>query len=164
MNHFFDRFARSAEAPELRADPTWADRQFPALVAESPFRLWHPGDPVPERGRRLLLGVATWSGHDMRLMDVLAEGMARGAAKDLVVELCNTAECQTPRAFRRYIPKLKTLLQTPFAGIWQDGELDWSRQGYAAREQVAGMLGSSSDEIVQYVQDWIEARSPARGA
>jgi hypothetical protein len=163
MTTFFDLFMRNAAGPESRADPTWADRQLPALVAESPFRLWHPGDPIPEHGLRLLIGVATWSGFDMRLLDVLADVITRRAAKDEVVELFNTADCNTPPAFRRYIPKLHNPSQTPYVGIWRDGVLDWSGQGHSAREQVARMFGSGSDEIVEYVRARIQPPSPARG-
>jgi hypothetical protein len=158
MNAFFDLFVRSSSRPESWADPTWADRQFPELVARSPFRLWQPGDPVPSQGIRLLVGVATWSGYDMRLLDVTAEALARNAAKAPVVEVFNTADCGNLRDFRAYIPNLRHLFHTPAVGIWRDGQLSWSGEGYEARDQVARMFGSGSAEIVAYVQDWIKAR------
>ena len=78
MTAFFDLFLRNPSRLEPEADPTCADPEFVKTLAGSPFRLWRPGDSVSPHGERLLLGVATWSGYDMRLPDVMAEGLSRG--------------------------------------------------------------------------------------
>jgi hypothetical protein len=163
MTAFFELYVRNSSRPDPLADPSWADREFPSLVASSPFHLWRPGEPVPEQGIRLLIGVATWSGYDMRLLDVIAEATSRRQASGFpVVEVFNTADCRQPRDFTRYIPKLGSVSQTPVVGVWRDGQLEWSGQGYEARDRAARLFGSGSAEIVEYVRDWIKARSPAR--
>ncbi len=158
MTFFFDLFARRARSPEAWADPHWADRQLPKLLAGTPLRLWAPVDPVSDRGVRLLVGVATWSGYDMRLLDVMAEGLLRGRTAVSDVDIFNTADCQRHADFRRYIPKLRTVLQMPVAGVWVSGQLNWAGQGAEARDHVAQMFGSSSTDIVNFVMDWINAQ------
>jgi len=157
MRSFFALFEQNSS----RLEPGWADGEFPAIVAESPLRLWRPGDPILERGSRLLVGVATWSGYDMRLLDVVAKSLCRTGASQPLVEIFNTAECRQPRDFKNYIPTLPTVTHTPVVGIWQDGELVWSGEGNAAREEVAHRFQSGAAEIVDYVQQWITTRRQA---
>lgn len=160
MTTFFDLFA-SHSSSDCRDDPAGADRQFPAFVASSPFRLWRPGDPIATRDNRYLIGVATWSGYDMRLLDVLAEALAAHPNDPPVVEVFNTADCRHEQDFDRYIPGIGVVSHTPVVGFWHNGELAASAQGHAAREFIAGMFDLRSAEIVASVQDWIKARTHA---
>src|SRR5438046_1804022 len=86
-----------AQAPvggPLGNDQNGLDERFPLVVAQSPFRLWSPGDTVPRDGRWLLIGVATWSGSDMRLLDAVSRALreeARGAA----VAVFDVAACSS---------------------------------------------------------------------
>ncbi len=161
MTTFFDLFVSHSSRPEFRDDPAWADRRFPALVASSPFRLWRPGDPIAAQGSRFLIGVATWSGYDMRLLDVIAEALHQDLHDPPILDVFNTADCRQQQDFHRYIDRLSEIHHTPVAGLWHDGRLDWSGQGYEAREFIAGMFGATSAEIVAFVQDWIKARAHA---
>ncbi len=162
MTAFFDLFVRASAGPDSWTDPTWADRQLPDLVAASPFRPWKPDDPIPQHGVRVLIGVATWSGYDMRLLDVIAETIARDPGKAPTVEVFNTAACKQHSDFREYIPKLGDVLQVPVVGVWRDGRLEKWGEGYAARDLAARMFGSSSDEVVAYVTNWRNARATSR--
>jgi hypothetical protein len=155
---FFDLFVRHSSDETIRDDPTWADRQFPELAAASPFRLWSPGDRIAERGLRYLIGVATWCGYDMRLLDVIAEALSRNAAHAQTIEVFNTADCRLAVDFERYIPGVKEILHTPVVGLWCDSQFDSFLQGHAARERIAGEFGSTSGEIVAFVQEWIKER------
>jgi hypothetical protein len=154
MIEFFDLFVQSSRLQEAWQDPTWADRRFAPLLDKSPLRPWKPDDPVSKSGERWLIGVATWSGFDMRLLDVVAGALSRNSEPMPVVEVFNTAECRSAADFKRYIPKLM-----PVVGAWQDGRLDWTGQGYEAREHAARRFGSGSAEIVAYVQDWTKAQA-----
>jgi hypothetical protein len=155
MNGFFELFARNAARPKAWEDSDWADERFPEVVAESPFHLWQPGDPVPRQGLRLLIGVATWSGYDMRLLDVVAEAAADGRGE--TIEVFNTAECKDPRDFARYIPSRAKVLHTPVVGEWREGVLAWSGSGESAQEHVTRLFGTDSDAIVAHVQEWIQS-------
>lgn len=164
MIHFFGLFEAYSAQAQPAAGAASVDDWFAVSVLRSPLHLWRPGEPVEQRGVRLLLGVATWSGYDMRLLDVVEEALVRDSSTAPTVDVFNTQDCQRPGAFRRYIPGLRKVFQMPVAGIWREGALDWSGQGYEAREQVARMFGSSSAEIVTYVQSWLERRSAAPGS
>jgi hypothetical protein len=157
MNMFFGCFAARASGAE-------ADRLFADVVERSPFQLWGPGDPIPRHAVRLLIGVAPSSGFDMRLLDVMVEAMACGPSALPTVDVFNTAHCQHLEDFRRYIPSLGEIFHTPVAGIWFGGQLTWFGQGHAARDQIARMFGSTSDRIVEYVQQRTQTRTRTQEA
>ena len=164
MTSFFDLFVRHSSDPSVRDYPTWADQRFPELVASSSFHLWRPGDPIIFKDNvRLLVGVATWSGYDMRLLDVIAEAIRRKSVVPPVVDVFNTVGCQRAEDFARYIPGLHEISQTPVAGFfWQEEQFSTSYQGHAARQTVAKIFGSTSAEIVAFVEDWIKGRTLAQ--
>ena len=112
--------------------------EFPGVVSQSSFHLWRPGDPVLAEGIRILVGVLPWTRLDMRLLDVIAEGMPQEETKAPVVDLFNTADCRDQQAFSQYIPNLPSVApQTPVVGIWRNGWLEWFGQGYVARDRIA---------------------------
>jgi hypothetical protein len=161
MTTFFDLFIQHSSDPSVRDNPTWADRRFSDLAASSPFHLWTPGDPIPERDVRYLLGVATWSGYDMRLLDVIAEAIRQHPFNPPAIDVFNTADCREQQDFDRYISGIDAVLHTPVVGFWNNGLLKVSVQGHAAREFLAGIFDFRSAEIVAFVQDWIKARAHA---
>jgi hypothetical protein len=161
MTTFFALFKEASSRSGPRNDCLEsADCQFQALVEQGPFQLGRHDAAIPDRGTRLLIGVATWSGYDMRLLDIIVDSQRRNLQEDLIVEVFNVAECRKASDFRRYIPKLQHVFHTPVVGVWRNGQFQDTWQGRQAREFVALQFGSSSDEIAQYVQDWINARSP----
>lgn len=161
MTTFFDLFVGHSSRSEFRDDPAWADRQFPAVVASSPLRLWRPGDPITTRDNRYLIGAATWCGYDMRLLDVIVEALVANPINPPIVEVFNTADCPRPQDFDRYISGLGAVLHTPVVGFWHNGQQACSAQGHMAREFLAGIFGFRSAEIVAFVQDWIKAQAHA---
>jgi hypothetical protein len=157
MTPFYDLFLSHRDlmpGEQQRA----VEQEFPAVVARTPLRWWSPDSGVPARGTRLVIGVATWSGYDMRLLDVIVEALSRRQAGHPVVEVFNTADCREPSDFDRHIPNLGTVLQTPVVGVWHDGQLEWSGQGYEARDRAARLFGSGAAEIGEYVGDRLKAR------
>jgi hypothetical protein len=164
MTTFFDLFVRHSSDPSVRDDPKWADQRFPALVASSPFQLWRPGDPMVFKDNlRLLIGVATWSGYDMRLLDVIAEALGRNPADPPTIDVFNTVDCRSAEDFTRYIPGLHDISQMPVVGFfWRVEQLSTAYHGHAARESIAKIFGSTSAEIVAFVQDWIKGRAFAQ--
>lgn len=163
MTTFFDLFVRHSSDPTVRDDPTWADQQFPAVVAASPFHLWRPDDPIIFKDNvRTLIGVATWSGYDMRLLDVIAEAVHRKPVDPPVVDVFNTADCQHTEDFARYLPGLDEVSQTPVVGFfWQEEQFSTLYQGHAARKTMAQLFGFAESEIEVFVQEWIKARTHA---
>jgi hypothetical protein len=160
MSRFFDLFLEHAKRPLPETDPGWADRQFESLAATTPVRLWRPGDSIPSEGSRLLLGLAPWSGYDMRLLDVMLDAIeSRRPSSVPVVDVFNVAECRQQLDFRKFIPKLRLVTQTPVVGLWREGRLVEVKQGYEARDFVSRLFGADPASIVEYVQDRIKARS-----
>src|SRR5207248_1352338 len=50
--------------------PDRRGKLFPGVLAQSQrLRPWVAGQPAPRGGRYLLIGVVTWSGYDMALLD-----------------------------------------------------------------------------------------------
>jgi hypothetical protein len=152
------RFLDLAHRPHSAADPYAADRLLPSFIQDGPFRLWEPGDPIPQRGVFALLGVATWSGYDMQLLDALQEAMSRpGNYPD--VALFNAGILTSMDEFYKYIPEVPEVFHTPAVGVWRDGVLTERAEGYAARDLVARMFGSSSDAVVAAVDQARAARA-----
>lgn len=161
MTTFFDLFADQS-TPERGYDPREKDRRFPEVIAGSPFRLWRPGDPIPMRGNRLLIGVATWCGYDMRLLDVMAEALSHKQIDSPIVEVFNLDDLPQ-KELDRYIKGLGSIFlhHPPVAGFWRDSRLDWFGQGHEAYGFVARLFDFSSDEIGAFVQEWIKTRATA---
>ena len=145
---FFDLLAQSS----ADGGTAGVDRRFYDLVEQSPFELWSPGDPIPQHAVRLLIGVATSSAPDMALLDVIAEAMARGPSAMPAVDVFNTADCPRQESFRKYIPTLRDVADTPVAAIWFGGQLTWRGQGQRAREEIARMFGTSFKRVAEYLQ------------
>jgi hypothetical protein len=116
------------------------DDRFPSVVSASPFRLWSPGDPIPTKGKRLLIGVSTWSAHDMKMLDAVSQALP-GLSFALTVEVFNVADCSSPAGFERYVSGIGAVFQTPVVGFWSDGQLVDKASGRAGRELVARVSG-----------------------
>jgi hypothetical protein len=152
MSRFLDLNEHTPKIADGVFDFSARELLFPATVAASRLRLWSPGDPIPDTGTRILIGTATWSGYDMRLLDVIDEALGHMNGRAPVVEVFNAGSLTRQEAFDDYIPSIGEVLQMPVVGVWQDGRLVEQASGYAARELVARMFGSTSDEIVEFIR------------
>src|SRR5262245_50754445 len=144
MNAFTDLFRSPSPAEETSPGQRQQaiDARFPSLVAGSPFRLWRPGDPFPQAGRRLLVGVATWSALDMALLDALAEAM-REPPVALTVDVFNSADVVSHAGFESYVPGISPVFHTPVVGLWSEGRLTQAASGKAGRD----LLGQLFQEV-----------------
>jgi hypothetical protein len=130
MNRFFDLFRSQTPPPPgaIYAD----DRSvlFPGVVTNSTrFKLWEQGESVPPVGRFLLVGVATWSGYDMKLLDVL-EQTTTGPN---VIGVFDIADCKSDHDFETRIHGIGPVFQTPVVGLWEDGKLVARGSGHEGR-------------------------------
>jgi hypothetical protein len=131
MNRFLDLFRHDTPSPpgEINADERSA--QFPEVVSQSPrLKLWGKDEAVPATGQFLLVGVATWSGYDMKLLDVL-ELTPDGPD---VIGVFDTAECKSHEDFEKRIPGIGEVFGMPVAGLWEDGRLVAKGWGHEGRE------------------------------
>ncbi len=127
-----------------------AERQFLLLIAGSKLHLWRPGEAIDSQGRRLLIGVATYSLSDMRLLDVVDEALRRGREPTLRVDVFSIQECKTQDDFDYYIPGIGKVFQTPVVGIWHHGLVMEKAFGAAARSLVAQACGFDAADVVQW--------------
>jgi hypothetical protein len=141
-------FADLPKSPALPASPDGSmtaaqqaiDAIFPAVVANSPLRLWRPGDPIPGTGDRLLIGIATWSARDLSLLDTLSAAVAQQNT-GLLIDVFNVADCPSQAAFDRYIPGVGPVFHTPVVGFWSGGRLLEKASGKAGRDLAARVVG-----------------------
>jgi hypothetical protein len=129
----------------------FVEAHFPDEVAVSNLRLWQPGNAVPTTGKRFLIGVATYSVYDMRLLDVVDEFLGQGKSGLFQVDVFSVAQCKSQEDFGKYISDLGTVLQTPVVGLWEEGALTEKAQGKAGRDlilQVCGLDPAVEKQIV----------------
>jgi hypothetical protein len=135
------------------------DEGFSAVVTKSPLRLWSPGDPVTGNGgKRLLIGVATWSGHDMMLLDAVSQALQESSG-DLTVDVFNVDCCLSQEAFERYVPGIGDVLQTPIVGLWSNGKLVDKATGKAGRDLVSRVTGLPQAQT-EFIGDLQEFSDP----
>ncbi len=150
-------------------DQMEVERRFPDEVARSHFRHWSPGDPIRSSGLRYLIGVATYSEYDLRLLDLLEEAMISSApaahhrqrhpaavadcatipSPSPQVDIFSVGECRTQADFEKYIPGLETVFQTPVVGVWRDGVLQKKGSGAQARQELV---------VEPFALDWASQR------
>ena len=144
MNTFHDLFRQ----PTRRVGGAFPlDRRrelFPGFVERSPkLHLWLPEQPGSEQGARLLLGVATWSGYDMNLLDLIEEAPH---ANGIDIEVVDVDTLPSAEDVTRVFPGLE-FAQSPLVGYWVGGKLIEVAQGFAARQLVARLLGLNAAEV-----------------
>lgn len=131
MNRFLELFRHHTAPPpgQIYAD----DRSvlFPEVVSHSPrLTLWGKNDSVPATGRFLLVGVATWSGYDMKLLDALEQTPGGPDA----IGVFDTTDCQSNDDFEARIPGIGAVFQMPAVGLWENGMLVARGSGHEGRE------------------------------
>jgi hypothetical protein len=114
-----------------------ARKAFPLLVKQSRFTLWSPGQPSYHHGPRLLIGVATYSEPDLRLLDLLGEVLDRRTESPLHIDVFNILDGRCQQDFDKYIPGIGNVFQTPVVGFWQNGVLKDNAWGKSARDFIA---------------------------
>jgi len=88
-------------------------------------------------GDKLRIGVAVWSGYDLRLLDLVNDAHPTG----VVVEVFNIDEAFAAGVMEQYLPGSGEVLQVPAAGYWVGGQLKETATGYDARQLVGRVIG-----------------------
>ena len=143
MNAFHDLFRRPIHA--VVGGPALDDRSdhFPEVVAASRhLHLWLPGEQPPVRGDRLVVGVATWSGYDMNLLDLIEE-----SAPALRVDVFDLDTCRSAADIETRIPGTGHYPNPPYAGLWRNGQLLESTAQHPARELICRVCGIDPAEM-----------------
>jgi hypothetical protein len=96
---------------------------------------------VQSPGLRLVLGAASWSIYDVRLLVRVSEAVASGAHPDIHVAVFDVDQIGSSAEFQRLFPGIGEVFHTPVVGLWEDGELKEVGSGFAARQIVGRLLG-----------------------
>lgn len=153
MNRFLRLNEFIPRRPDGESDFSARELRFSATVAGSRLHMWKPGDPIPRRGTRVLIGAAVWSRYDMRLLDLV--DAALGDAEGPRVDVFNAGILTSQDAIQDYISGIGEVLQMPAVGVWRDGRLVERASGYDGCDLVARMFGSTADEIVAEIRSGI---------
>ena len=147
MNLFYDFYRSSIATVPKDASPRDEgrdhDAQFRSIVPLGKLRLWSPGDPVPSEGNRLLIGVATWSPYDMKLLDAVSETRP----PHLLVDVFTVTDFVSPGSFEPYVPGIANVFHTPVVGLWFNGRLVEKASGKAGRELVTRVCGLDLSDV-----------------
>ena len=154
MNTFHDLFRQPTRA---HGGPLPKDRRrelFPGFVERSPkLHLWAPGQPVPDRGQRRLIGAATWSGYDLNLLDLIEEAPADAVRVDVF-----DADAATLQTLDQFVPGIEFPHHTPFVGYWLDGAFVESAVGYDGRHLAARVCGIPAEDVNARMKDLYSRR------
>jgi len=156
MTRFHDLFREPSRGPHDPFAPDRRSEHFPAIVADTPFHLWKPGDPIPATGHRLLIGIATWNGYDMSLLDLIEESLRGGRTPPVRVDVFDTDQCRSFEDFRRYVPGIAEGYQTPLVGHWVDGILRESAWGYDGCELAIRVCGLDPESSRRHIATVLE--------
>lgn len=107
-----------------------AQKRFPGLVETSRLHLWMPGDDIPKRGKRFLIGAATYSLIEMYILDALNEWLEREPT--VKVDVFDLSAYSLDE-IAGYIPNAQAK-SSPVLGIWSDGQFVRSLEGGAANK------------------------------
>jgi hypothetical protein len=119
-----------------------------------------------------VIGVATYSGPDMRLLDLVQQAVTRETARTMAgarapteeapfgvlglgqrlpeplrVEVFSVLACQSHEDFDLYVPGIGQVFQTPVVGLWVNGTLSEKCWGAPARDLVARVCGFDPSDV-----------------
>ncbi|HKE55315.1 MAG TPA: hypothetical protein VKB46_01395 [Pyrinomonadaceae bacterium] len=110
-----------------------ASKELPQRLAESKLRNWSPGMPISGQGERVLIGIATWSIYDLKLLDSVQDSTVRFPT-DRVIDVFDVDQCKSSEDFDLYVPGIGMVYQTPIVGVWRQGVKVSSAWGASGRE------------------------------
>ena len=125
-----------------------AHEAFPARLAASQLDAWAPSD-VAASGSVLVIGAATWSPHDLRLLDLL-NSPTRSASMPVRVAVFDVDACPAEELPQR-VPLRVRPLMNPVVGWWQDGRLVEAACGFAGRTLVYRVLGLERERADEFI-------------
>jgi hypothetical protein len=117
-----------------------ASRRFPDLVRASHLRLWSAEQVSPNIALRLIIGTACYSVPDLQLLDRMNERLGQPDNRHVLVEVFDAGSCQSQAETATRIPGLGKVFYTPVVGLWRDGCLSASTQGFHARKMIEELL------------------------
>jgi hypothetical protein len=94
--------------------------RLPTRAQERGVQVWKPGDGIPTRGRRFLIGVTQYSARDLNLLDSVCETL-KGNRLDMFV----LSQCNSQSEIEDFVAGIGPVYQSPVVG---SGRTDVSLQ------------------------------------
>jgi len=119
-----------------------ARSQFPLIVKNSHLEPRLPGSPIPASGKYVIIGVATYSRDELRLLDEVEAAFPQWE-KTAKVVVFDVMECKDMDEMRQFAPPHVVVAQTPVVALWDQGESVASQTGLRMTREVlkdAGFL------------------------
>ncbi|HUQ68033.1 MAG TPA: hypothetical protein VM165_00835 [Planctomycetaceae bacterium] len=106
------------------------------------FVIRDPSQPIPAQGRHLILGLASYSQHDLQLLDDLAQAMMLLTADGQRLAVFDVQQCHDQRDVARFMPDgLGDIWGTPVLGIWENGNFQQRVNGVTGCRQTLQQEG-----------------------
>jgi hypothetical protein len=134
MGRFADVTIKPAAVPPERFKSMRRERLHEQLSA-SAFRPWEIGDR-PTNDVTITLGVASFSGDDMALLDELETKLDAIDRERLSIAVFLLDDCRSLDDVRNDIPTIEGAYQSPLLGLWRNGILTSTFWGDEARTTV----------------------------
>lgn len=100
-----------------------AQLAFPKRVSRSSLILRKAGGRLPSTARCFILGIATYSADDLKLLDDIEESLQDRGSDAVRIDVFDVVDCRQMSDFSRYIPGIERVYRTPVIGVFVDGKL-----------------------------------------
>lgn len=100
-----------------------ARTNFPQRVLRSKLALRIPSDPISKSGRHFVIGIASYSPEELRLLDELESMLEKATSETLDVEVFDVLDCHQMSDFEMFIPGIDGVYRTPVIGVISNGKL-----------------------------------------
>jgi hypothetical protein len=119
----------------------YISQHLPEAFPVNAVRMWRLGDPFSQKGRRILIGVATYDLPELRALAELIDAVRHTPATNETIDVFDTAACRSMEDFQHYVPGVGPALHPPIVGVWEDGELNQKASGAEARKLLTKHFG-----------------------
>jgi hypothetical protein len=114
--------------------------RFPSIIQKSHLEQHVPGSPIPNSGKYIVIGVASYSRDELRLLDDLDAAYPEWANASRV-GVFDVLDCKDMNDMRRHLPIFMMVAQTPVVALWDNGNLVASQTGLRMTHEVLQSAG-----------------------
>lgn len=99
-----------------------ARKHFPSVVKQSHFEVRFRGAPIPNTGKYVIIGVATYAPDDLKLLDDVNATHAQWQG-EFTIAVFDMLECKDLCDVQNYVPSpsFGPVVQTPLVAFWDKG-------------------------------------------
>jgi len=150
MKKFIDLLTEKSRLPSGEHQ-NWVSSQIEMMLPRGQLQVWHLGEPIRKSGTRILIGIAAWSGYDLRLLDALTQAFTGRPDLQELVDILDIDVASRASGgwdyFEWTFPSMGKVYQTPLAAIWEDGILMQKGSGAAGRDLIIDRYKLRRDQM-----------------